>query len=147
MSDGREGLRIAIDIGGTFTDIVMHAAGRALQIRKVSSTPDDPARAVISGVAQLLEELSLEASEVTEIVHGTTLVTNAVIERRGAVTGMLTTAGFRDVLDMREEKRYDMFDLRITFPEPVVPSAKCSSCKTELIFADVPGRYFHFLTR
>ena len=71
----------------------------------------------------LLQRESVSIAEVSEIVHGTTLVTNAIIERRGAVTGLLTTAGFIDVLDMGQEKRYDVFDLRITFPPPIVPRA------------------------
>jgi N-methylhydantoinase A len=76
---------------------------------------------VLEGTAALLTRHGLDLHVVTEIVHGTTLVTNAVIERKGARTGLLTTRGFRDILDMRQEKRYDVFDLRLVFPDPLVP--------------------------
>jgi N-methylhydantoinase A len=114
--------RLGVDIGGTFTDFALFAleAG-TLAIFKQLTTPDDPSRAVIEGIGALLAREQVAITDVTEVVHGTTLVTNAIIERRGARTGMLTTQGFIDVLDMREEKRYDVFDLRITFPEPIVP--------------------------
>ena len=116
--------RIGIDIGGTFTDFALFdATARTLAIHKQLTTPADPSKAVIEGVGTLLDAHGVAITAVSDIVHGTTLVTNAVIERRGAVTGMLTTAGFMDILDMREEKRYDVFDLRITYPEPVVPRA------------------------
>lgn len=117
-------LRIGVDIGGTFTDFALHdaAAGR-LAIHKRLTTPDDPSRAVIEGVAALCAESGVELSAISEIVHGTTLVTNAVIERKGARTGMLGTAGFTDIMDMGFERRYDLFDLRITYPPPLVPRA------------------------
>jgi N-methylhydantoinase A len=116
--------RMGIDIGGTFTDFALFDDdGASLAIGKRLTTPDDPSRAVLQGIAALLQRESVSIAEVSEIVHGTTLVTNAIIERRGAVTGLLTTAGFIDVLDMGQEKRYDVFDLRITFPPPIVPRA------------------------
>jgi N-methylhydantoinase A len=114
--------RLGVDIGGTFTDFALFAAdGGTLAIFKQLTTPDDPSRAVLEGISALLAREKIAIESVVDIVHGTTLVTNAIIERRGACTGMLTTEGFLDVLDMREEKRYDVFDLRITFPEPIVP--------------------------
>ena len=116
--------RLGIDIGGTFTDFALFDTDSgSLNIFKLLTTADDPSRAVIEGVATLLERESVDITEVSEVVHGTTLVTNAVIERKGARTGMLITEGFRDILDMRQEKRYDVFDLRITFPDPIVPRA------------------------
>ena len=116
--------RLGVDIGGTFTDFALfETATGSLHIHKQLSTPDDPSRAVIEGVVALLERESVDMAQVSEVVHGTTLVTNAVIERKGARTGMLITEGFRDIPDMRQEKRYDVFDLRITFPEPIVPRA------------------------
>ena len=116
--------RLGIDIGGTFTDFALFNTNTSsLDIHKQLTSQDDPSRAVIEGVATLLERESVDIARVSEVVHGTTLITNAVIERRGARTGMLTTEGFRDLLDMRHEKRYDVFDLRITFPEPIVPRA------------------------
>lgn len=114
--------RLGVDIGGTFTDFALFGLdGGTLAIFKQLTTPDDPSRAVIEGIATLLSREQISITDVAEVVHGTTLVTNAIIERRGARTGMLTTEGFLDVLDMREEKRYDVFDLRITFPDPIVP--------------------------
>ncbi len=114
--------RLGIDIGGTFTDFALYDDdGGSLAIHKQLTTPDDPSRAVLEGTSAILERHGVDLGAVGEVVHGTTLVTNAVIERKGARTGMLTTAGFRDILDMRQEKRYDVFDLRLVFPEPIVP--------------------------
>ncbi len=114
--------RLGVDIGGTFTDFALYdERGGRLAIHKQLTTPDDPSRAVLEGTRTLLVREDVSMAAVREIVHGTTLVTNAVIERKGARTGMLTTKGFRDILDMRQEKRYDVFDLRLTFPDPIVP--------------------------
>lgn len=115
------GIRIGIDIGGTFTDLAMVGDGRTgFVLHKELTTPDDPARAVLDGLAVLLANETRSIAEVTQIVHGTTLVTNAVIERKGAVTGMLVTKGFSDTLDIGLEHRYDLYDLRIGFAEPLV---------------------------
>jgi len=114
--------RLGIDIGGTFTDFALYdAARRRFAIHKQLTTPDDPSRAVIDGTKVLLARYGIGLDAVEEVVHGTTLVTNAVIERKGARTGMVTTRGFRDILDMGQEKRYDVFDLRLAFPAPLVP--------------------------
>ena len=114
--------RLGIDIGGTFTDFALFdEVDGGFVIHKQLTTPDDPSRAVLEGAATLLARHKVDLASVVEIVHGTTLVTNAVIERKGARTGMLTTRGFRDILDMGREKRYDVFDLRLVFPDPVVP--------------------------
>ena len=114
--------RLGVDIGGTFTDFVLleHATGVAT-LHKQLTTPDDPSEAVIEGIDYLLKETGVDISAVSSVVHGTTLVTNALIERRGSPTGMLVTKGMRDVLDIAKERRYDLFDLRLRFPEPVVP--------------------------
>jgi N-methylhydantoinase A len=113
---------LGIDIGGTFTDIVIYdqAQGRQLN-RKVLTTHDDPARAVASGVEGLLRQHRLPPGEFTRIVHATTLFTNALIERRGAVTGLLTTAGFADTLEIGRERKFELYDLNIAKPEPLVP--------------------------
>ncbi|BBK41051.1 hypothetical protein STVA_10710 [Allostella vacuolata] len=114
--------RIGVDIGGTFTDFALFDAdGGRMAIHKQLTTPRDPSAAVLDGVARLLADNGVAIAQVGDIVHGTTLVTNAVIERRGAVTGMLVTAGFRDILDMGYESRYDLYDLRLKFPPPIVP--------------------------
>ena len=113
---------LGIDIGGTFTDIVVydHARGRQLN-RKVLTTHDDPARAVAAGVDALLRQHRLPAGEFTRVVHATTLFTNALIERRGAVTGLITTAGFADTLEIGRERKFELYDLNIARPEPLVP--------------------------
>ncbi len=114
--------RIGVDIGGTFTDFALSdSSGGRLAIHKRLTTPQDPSAAVLAGVATLVSENGIDISAVSDIVHGTTLVTNAVIERRGAVTGMLVTAGFSDIMDMGLERRYDLFDLRIKYPPPLAP--------------------------
>ncbi len=114
--------RLGVDIGGTFTDFALFDQARnEMFIHKQLTTPDDPSRAVLEGATRLLTRKGVAMAELESIAHGTTLVTNAVIERRGASTGMLVSEGFRDVLDMARETRYDLFDLRLKFPEPLVP--------------------------
>lgn len=117
--------RLAIDIGGTFTDfaLVDDAAG-TMAIHKQLTTPEDPSAAVLEGIRHLLDAKRIDFSSVTTLIHGSTLVTNAVIERKGAITGMLVTAGFRDVLDIATERRYDLYDLRVRYPTPLVSREK-----------------------
>jgi N-methylhydantoinase A len=113
---------LGIDIGGTFTDIVVydHDSGRQVN-RKVLTTHEDPARAVAAGVDALLHEGRFEPGEFTRVVHATTLFTNALIERKGAVTGLITTQGFADTLEIGRERKYELYDLAIAKPEPLVP--------------------------
>jgi len=113
---------LGIDIGGTFTDLVIydHDTGRQVN-RKVLTTHDDPARAVAAGVDALLREGRFEPGEFSRVVHATTLFTNALIERKGAVTGLITTQGFADTLEIGRERKYELYDLAITKPEPLVP--------------------------
>jgi N-methylhydantoinase A len=114
--------RIGVDIGGTFTDFVMEDIERGtLTLGKTLTTPADPSDAVIDGLERLLAEAGVSAGEIAVLVHGTTLATNAVIERTGARTGLLTTAGFVDVLAIGRESRYDYYDLQLELPEPLVP--------------------------
>ena len=114
--------RLGVDIGGTFTDFALFNEARGeMYIHKQLTTPDDPSRAVLEGAKHLLARKGVAMAELETVAHGTTLVTNAVIERRGACTGMLVSEGFRDVLEMARETRYDLFDLRLKFPEPLVP--------------------------
>lgn len=114
-----------VDVGGTFTDLVLVdiARGRVLT-EKVPTTAADPSNAIVAGLGALRERLT-EAERVSplRLVHATTLVTNALIERKGARVGLLTTEGFRDVLDFQRENRFDIFDLAIRFPTPLVPLA------------------------
>ena len=132
--------RLGVDIGGTFTDfaLVDEDTGR-LSVHKKLTTPNDPAESVLQGLAELLARTGVPMSGLDAIAHGTTLVTNAVIERRGAVTGMLVTKGFRDVLDIAMERRYDLFDLRLEFAEPVVPRALRAEIDERMMFDGAIG--------
>jgi N-methylhydantoinase A len=113
---------LGIDIGGTFTDIVVYDHDRGLQLnRKVLTTHDDPARGVAAGVAGLLAREALDPAAFTRVVHATTLFTNALIERKGARTGLITTAGFGDTLEIGRERKFELYDLNIAKPEPLVP--------------------------
>jgi len=113
---------LGIDIGGTFTDVVAweHESAQGFS-RKVLTTHDAPARAVLAGIDEILRDDGLQAAEFQRVVHATTLFTNALIERRGALTGLITTAGFRDVLEIGRERKYELYDLTIKKPEPLVP--------------------------
>ncbi len=123
MRNGRDAAtyRIGFDIGGTFTDFVItdEATGRT-ESHKVLTTPREPARAVLEGVRALVGRLGASAADLRVAIHGTTLITNALIERRGASLALVTTAGFRDVLEMGREMRYDIYDLHMAKPEPLV---------------------------
>src|SRR5712691_5077131 len=116
----RPDIRMAVDIGGTFTDIVLDR-GDERRTRKVLTTPSRPEEGVLAGSRLVLGEAGLHFSNIDIFVHGTTLATNAIIERRGARTALIATAGFRDVLDIATESRYDQYDLTIEKPEPLVP--------------------------
>ncbi|MCY4060334.1 MAG: hydantoinase/oxoprolinase family protein [Gammaproteobacteria bacterium] len=112
--------RLAVDIGGTFTDIVLETADRPVTT-KVLTTHAEPADGVMVGVAQVLEQAGTNADAVGVVLHGTTLATNALIERRGAKTVLVTTEGHRDVLEMAFENRFEQYDLNIDRPQPLVP--------------------------
>ena len=112
--------RLAVDIGGTFTDLALEHDGRRSTI-KVLTTPAAPEQGVMAGVRDILQTSGVAAAEIGIVIHGTTLATNAVIERKGARTALLTTQGFRDVIAMGNESRYDQYDLNIVLPEPLVP--------------------------
>ena len=115
-------LRIGVDIGGTFTDLILvDEAGAVFRAGKALTTPADPAGAVEQGVKDLLAATGATPSEVSHVVHGTTLFTNALIERKGARTALVTTAGFRDALEIAREHRYDMYDLFMERPAPLAP--------------------------
>ncbi|WP_410670548.1 hydantoinase/oxoprolinase family protein [Amycolatopsis sp. cmx-4-68] len=114
-------MRIGVDIGGTFTDLCAVDETGIVAVGKVLTTYDAPARAVEEGLAALLAESGIAAGDVEQVVHGTTLVTNALIERTGSRTALLATAGFRDVLEMRREHRYELYDLHLELPAPLVP--------------------------
>ena len=119
--DGATEPRIGVDIGGTFTDVVLLGADGRISARKLLTTPDDYGRAVVAGVRALLEEVDLPASALREVVHGTTVATNAILELQGAPTGLITTLGFRDVLEMRRIRAPALYDLFYRKPPPLVP--------------------------
>ena len=112
--------RIGVDIGGTFTDLVLEAKGRQFT-EKLLTTHAAPADAVLDGLQRLVRSADVAPGDVGAVIHGTTLATNALIERKGAVTALLTTEGFRDVLQMGTESRFEQYDLNIVKPEPLVP--------------------------
>ena len=112
--------RLAVDIGGTFTDLALELGGARATL-KVLTTQAAPEQGVIDGVPRILSAAGVQAADIGIVIHGTTLATNAIIERKGAKTALITTAGFRDVLAMGNESRYDQYDLNIVLPEPLVP--------------------------
>jgi N-methylhydantoinase A len=112
--------RLAVDIGGTFTDLALEHDGKLTTI-KVLTTSAAPERGVMAGVHEILGSSGATAGNIGIVIHGTTLATNLVIERKGARTALLTTQGFRDVIAMGNESRYDQYDLNIVLPEPLVP--------------------------
>jgi 5-oxoprolinase (ATP-hydrolysing) len=115
--------RIGFDIGGTFTDFVLlDRQDGQIHLHKRLTSSDDPSRSAMLGLEELMELASIQLADVHDIVHGTTLVTNAIIERKGVSRlGLITTKGFRDILEMGTEQRYDIYDLFLRFPEPLVP--------------------------
>ncbi|MBI4457222.1 MAG: hydantoinase/oxoprolinase family protein [Acidobacteria bacterium] len=113
--------RVGVDIGGTFTDLLMLGQDGRTVIGKTLTTSSDPSLAVETALRQALGEGVTKPCEPGELIHGTTLVTNVIIERKGALTALLTTAGFRDVLEIGREKRYELYDLNLEPPQPLVP--------------------------
>ena len=114
--------RLGCDIGGTFTDffLVNDQTGEFIT-NKCLTTPADPSQAVEEGIRQLLDISPGFMPHIDEIIHGTTLVINAIIERKGACTGLITTKGFKDVLELGREIRYDAYDIFSQYPDPLVP--------------------------
>ncbi|MGI9146205.1 MAG: hydantoinase/oxoprolinase family protein [Chloroflexota bacterium] len=110
-----------MDIGGTFTDIVLLGSDASIVITKVASTPDNYGRGIVDGLGEMLREKGLPAAALTEVVHGTTVATNAILEGRGATTALITTAGFRDVLEFRRIRIPELYDLFYQKPAPLVP--------------------------
>lgn len=111
---------LAVDIGGTFTDVVLQL-NKQLHATKVLTTRHDPSEAVIAGIQQLFADSGASPHNISLLLHGTTLATNAIIERRGAKTALLTTAGHRDILEMAFENRFEQYDVNIERPTPLVP--------------------------
>ena len=115
-------VRIGVDIGGTFTDLLLvNDATGEIFVGKTLTTPNDPSLAVAEETREALAATGTAAAGVQTVIHGTTLVTNAIIERKGATTALVTTKGFRDTLEIRREHRYEMYDIFIEAPKPLVP--------------------------
>ena len=112
-------IRLGVDIGGTFTDVVLEKGGTSFST-KVLTTYAAPENAIIDGMGQVCAKAGITPAQIDQIIHGTTLATNALIERRGAKTAFITTAGFRDVIEMRTESRFEQYDLNLTLPEPLL---------------------------
>ena len=115
-----QGGRLGVDIGGTFTDVALEARGRRFSA-KILTTPEAPERAVLDAIHTVLREAALAPVDMSIIIHGTTLATNAIIERKGAKTALLTTEGFRDTIEIRHENRFEQYDVNIDLPPPLVP--------------------------
>ncbi len=113
-------IRMGVDIGGTFTDVVLEKAGEQHSV-KVLTTYAAPENAIIDGMHKVCTKAGVAPSEIEQIIHGTTLATNALIERRGAKTALITTEGFRDVIEMRTESRFEQYDLNLNLPDPLLP--------------------------
>ncbi|MBW3096048.1 hydantoinase/oxoprolinase family protein [Pseudohoeflea sp. DP4N28-3] len=115
-----ESIRMGVDIGGTFTDVVLEK-GCEQHSTKVLTTYAAPENAIIDGMHQVCAKAGVDPSAIEQIIHGTTLATNALIERRGAKTALITTEGFRDVIEMRTESRFEQYDLNLNLPDPLLP--------------------------
>ncbi len=115
-----QSVRLGVDIGGTFTDVVLEKIDEIFSV-KVLTTYAAPEDAIIDGMHQVCAKAGIEPSQIEQIIHGTTLATNALIERRGAKTALITTEGFRDVIEMRTESRFEQYDLNLNLPEPLLP--------------------------
>ena len=130
-----QGGRLGVDIGGTFTDVALEADGK-LHSAKVLTTVEAPERAVLEAIHTVLRGAALAPADLSIIIHGTTLATNAIIERKGAKTALLTTEGFRDTIEIRHENRFEQYDVNIDLPPPLVPRRRA----TAFPLARVPPR-------
>lgn len=126
MSKPSQGLRIAVDIGGTFTDtVLMDASRHVLATSKTLTTHRDPAEGALAGVRIAIGDAGVAMTDIDGFIHGTTLATNALIERRGATVSSITTGGFRDILEIAYERRYNQYDINIDKPDLIVPRTRC----------------------
>src|SRR5262249_48930554 len=122
-SAGRVTYRIGTDIGGTFTDLVLAGSDGSFKVKKVLTTPPEFQQGVIAGIEALLRENGVRPQKISQASPATTVATNAILERRGARTGLITTRGFRDVLELRRMRSPEMYNLAWIKPEPLVPRA------------------------
>ena len=111
----------SVDIGGTFTDIIVYnPSNKKTFLRKELTTTLDPSIAALAGLRSLVDEEKIRFQDLSKIIHGTTLAGNAIIERKGALTGLIATKGFGEILTIGRESRYDIYDLNPEFPEPLI---------------------------
>ena len=115
-------LRLGVDVGGTFTDFVLIVDDAQLLLHKRLSTPHDPSIGVMAGIREMAAKFAFNPSDLVQIVHGTTVVANALIERKGPPTGLLATRGHSDAIEIGREVRYDIYDLAIENPPPLAPN-------------------------
>ena len=141
----RQAIRLGVDIGGTFTDAVLEANGQRYST-KVLTTYGAPEDAILESMGQVCHKAGIQPDAIEQIIHGTTLATNALIERRGAKTAFITTKGFRDVIEMRTESRFEQYDLNLKLPDPLLPrnrryvvEERLSASGDVLIELDVAG--------
>lgn len=113
-------IRVGVDIGGTFTDVALHHPD-GMHTAKVLTNYTQPEQAILDGILRTAQNAGIAPDQIGQVIHGTTLVTNALIERRGAKLAFITTEGFRDVVEMRSENRFEQYDLNLTLPTPLVP--------------------------
>ena len=112
--------RLGVDIGGTFTDVALEIGDKRFSA-KLLTTPHAPEQGVLAAIHAVLEQAALKPGDLSIIIHGTTLATNAIIERKGAKTALVTTEGFRDTVEIRHENRFEQYDVNIDLPPPLVP--------------------------
>jgi N-methylhydantoinase A len=138
-------LRVGVDIGGTFTDVALEHPG-GLATAKVLTDYAEPGAAILAGIRIAAGRAGVRPQDIGQVIHGTTLVTNALIERRGARMAFVTTQGFRDVIEMRSENRFEQYDLNLRLPDPLVPRehrltvAERMSPEGEVLSGAVGGR-------
>ena len=120
MASSTGDVRVGVDIGGTFTDIVLLGADGTIHTKKISSSVGDYARAIVEGLSELFVETGLAGEAIEEIRHGTTVASNAILEHKGARVGLITTQGFRDVLEIRTLRMPRLYDLAWEKPAPLV---------------------------
>ena len=113
--------KLGFDIGGTFTDfILLNEKSGEIHTHKILTTPEEPSDAVIDGISHLIDKYDIDPKKIVHTTHATTLITNAFIERKGSKTGLICTSGFSDIIEIGNEMRYDIYDLLIELPEPIV---------------------------
>jgi len=136
----RQGGRLGVDIGGTFTDVALEAGGQRYSA-KILTTPEAPESAVLEAIGVVLHKAVLGPGDLSIIIHGTTLATNAIIERKGAKTALLTTEGFRDTIEIRHENRFEQYDVNIDLPPPLVPRRLRLEVAERVHFELFPGTH------